>query len=57
MSRAEQFRQDTAQFWSKIDHQKDVAADHKSTSTSSGNMPTKRRARAASPRSKKRNKH
>jgi hypothetical protein len=57
MSRAEQFRQDAAQFWSNIDHRKVVAADHKSAPTSSGNMPTKRRARAASPKSKNRNKH
>jgi hypothetical protein len=57
MSRAEQFRQDAAQFWSNIDHRKVVAADHKSTPTSSGNTPTKRRARAASPKSKNRNKH
>jgi hypothetical protein len=57
MSRAEQFRQDAAQFWSDIDHRKVVAAGHKSTSTRSGNLPTKRRAGAASPKSKNKSKH
>ena len=41
MSRAEQFRQDAAQFWSDIDHRKVVVAGHKSTPTRSGGMPTK----------------
>jgi hypothetical protein len=57
MSRAEQFRQDAAQFWSDIDHRKVVVAGHKPTPTRSGGMPTKRRAGAASPKSKNKNKH
>jgi hypothetical protein len=57
MSRAEQFRQDAAQFWSDIDHRKVVAAGHKPTPTRSSGMPTKRRAGAASPKSKNKNKH
>jgi hypothetical protein len=57
MSRAEQFRQDAAQFWSDIDHRKLAAAGHKTTPTRSSGMPAKRRARAASPKSKNKNKH
>jgi hypothetical protein len=57
MSRAEQARQDAAQFWSNIDHRKVVAAGHKPTPTRFGSLPTKRRARAASPKSKNKNKH
>jgi hypothetical protein len=57
MPSADEFRQQTKQFWSKMDQTDVVAADKKATPTSSGSVPKKRRPGPADPKPKKRNKH
>jgi hypothetical protein len=57
MSRADEFRQQTKEFWSKMEQRKPVAADQKAVPTGSSNLPKKRRAGPANPKPKKRNKH
>jgi hypothetical protein len=52
-SRADEFRQQTKEFWSKMDRTNAVAADPKATPTSSGNMPKKRRVGPSNPKPKK----
>jgi hypothetical protein len=57
MTRAEQFRQSTENFWSKMDQiGKVVAADVKPKARSSGNLPSKRCVGPATRKPKKRNK-
>jgi hypothetical protein len=57
MTRAEQFRQSTENFWSKMDQIGKVAvADVKPKAASSGNLPSKRCVRPAARKPKKRNK-
>lgn len=57
-SRADEFRQQTKEFWSKLDPKKRaVAADQKAVPTSSSNLPKKRRAGPANPKPKKRTRH
>jgi hypothetical protein len=56
-SRADEFRQQTKEFWSKMEPRKAVAADQKAVPTSSSNLPKKQRAGPANPKPKKRNKH
>jgi hypothetical protein len=58
MTRAEEFRQSTAQFWSEMDQKrKAVAADRKPRATSSGNMLKKLSVGRTNPKTKKRKKH
>ena len=58
MSRAEEFRQSTEQFWSEMDQKgKVVAAVRKPSPTSSGNTLKKLSVGRTSPKPKKRNKH
>ena len=56
-SRADEVRQQTKEFWSKMGQRNAVAADQKETPTSSGNMPKKRRVGPSNPKPKKRIKH
>jgi hypothetical protein len=57
MTRAEQFRQSTDDFWSKMDQKgKVVAADVKLKATSSDSLPSKRCVGPATRKPKKRNK-
>jgi hypothetical protein len=58
MSRAEEFRQSTEQFWSEMDRKrKVVAADRKPRAASSGNTLKKLSVGRTSPKMKKRKKH
>jgi hypothetical protein len=58
MSRAEEFRQSTEQFWSEMDQKRKViAADRKPRPTSSGKTLKKLSVGRTSPRPKKRKKH
>jgi hypothetical protein len=57
MTRAEQFRQSTENFWSKMDQIGNVVvADVKPKATSSGNLPSKQCVGPAARKPKKRNK-
>jgi hypothetical protein len=56
MSRADEFRQQTKEFWSKMEQRKPVAPDRKAVPTSSSNLPKKRRAGPVNPKPKKRTK-
>ena len=58
MSMADEFRQSTKDFWSKMNRiGKGVLAAHKPIPASSGDMPRKRRAASTTSKSKKRIKH
>jgi hypothetical protein len=58
MSRADQFRQSTEDFWSGMDQKtKVVAAGRKPTPASSGNTPKKLSVGRTNPKTKKRKKH
>jgi hypothetical protein len=58
MSRADEFRQSTEEFWSGMDQKrKVVAAGRKPTPTSSGNSLKKLSVGRTNPKTKKRNKH
>ncbi len=58
MSRVDEFRQSTEEFWSEMDQKrKVVAADRKPMPTSSGNSLKKLSVGRTNPKTKKRNKH
>jgi hypothetical protein len=58
MSRAEEFRQSTKQFWSQMDQKRNVvAADRKPKPTSFGNTLKKLSVGRTNPQTKKRKKH
>jgi hypothetical protein len=58
MSRAEEFRQSTEQFWSEMDQKgKVVAAVRKPSPTSSGNTLKKLSVGRTNPKPRKRKKH
>ena len=58
MSTADEFRQSTEEFWSKMNKKrKAVAGAPPWAPTSSGNAPRKRRGTPATSRPRKRNKH
>ena len=56
MLRAEQFRQDTAKFWSDLDPKRKVLATEPQTKPTSRRR-TKSAARPANPKRRKRSKH
>jgi hypothetical protein len=58
MSRADEFRHSTEEFWSEMDQKRKVfAAGRKPTPTSSRNTPKKLSVGRTNPKTKKSNKH
>jgi len=57
MSRAEEFRQSTEQFWFEMDRKRKVVAADRKPRASSGNTLKKLSVGRTSPKTKKRKKH